>query len=351
MKTPSMPIAVDAMGGDFAPQSAVEGAFRAATEDGTSILLVGDRARVEAELRKLGDAGSRIEVVHAEEVVGMDEPAITPIRKKRRSSLRLCADLVKDGRAQAMVTAGNTGAAMAAAKMVIGTVSGVDRPALAAVLPSITGRTVVLDVGANVDSKAVHLREFAIMGHFYAQEVMGTPSPRVGLMSIGEEEGKGNDLTREAYGLIKVTGLNFVGNVEGRDVFNGRVDVVVCDGFVGNVLLKSAEALAEMIRRMLREEMANAPGGKLGYVLAKGAFERFRERTDYTEYGGAPLLGINGGCFIAHGRSNAHAVQNAIRRAVEFSNARLDHKIRSKIAELALQEERRLDGRQGVEAG
>lgn len=339
------------MGGDSAPQSAVEGAFRAAMEDGCAILLVGDRARVAPELRRLGDAGSRIEIVHAEEVVGMDEPAITPIRKKRRSSLRLCAELVKDGRAQAMVTAGNTGAAMAAAKMVIGTVSGVDRPALAAVLPNATGRTVVLDVGANVDSKPIHLREFAVMGHFYAQEVMGTPSPRVGLMSIGEEEGKGTDLTRETYRLLKVTGLNFVGNVEGRDVFNGRVDVVVCDGFVGNVLLKSAEALAEMIRRMLREEMANAPGGKLGYVLAKTAFERFRERTDYTEYGGAPLLGINGGCFIGHGRSNAHAVQNAIRRAVEFSNARLDHKIRNKIAELASQEERRLEGRQGVEAG
>ena len=342
------------MGGDSAPQSAVEGAFRAATEDGLSILLVGDRARVTAELRKLGgDSGgsSRIEIVHAEEVVGMDEPAITPIRKKRRSSLRLCAELVKEGRAQAMVTAGNTGAAMAVAKMVIGTVSGVDRPALAAVLPNATGRTVVLDVGANVDSKPIHLREFAVMGHFYAQEVMGTPTPRVGLMSIGEEEGKGTDLTREAYPMLKTAGLNFIGNVEGRDVFNGRADVVVCDGFVGNVLLKSAEALAEMIRRMLREEMANAPGGKLGYVLARTAFERFRERTDYTEYGGAPLLGINGGCFIAHGRSNAHAVQNAIRRAAEFSNARLDHKIRDKIAELASQEQRRLDGRQGAEAG
>ena len=347
-----MPIAVDAMGGDFAPQSAVEGAFRAAAEDGCAILLVGDRVRVEPELRRHGgDAGGRIEVVHAEEVVGMDEPAITPIRKKRRSSLRLCAELVKDGRAQAMVTAGNTGATLAAAKMVIGTVAGVDRPALAAVLPNARGRTVLLDVGANVDSKPVHLREFAVMGHFYAQEMLGTPAPRVGLMSIGEEEGKGTDLTREAYRLLKTTGLNFIGNVEGRDVFSGRADVIVCDGFVGNAVLKSAEALAEMVRRMLREEIAGAPGGKLGYLLAKGAFERFRERTDYTEYGGAPLLGINGGCFIGHGRSNAHAVQNAVRRAVEFSNARLDRKIRDKIAELHSQEERLLKGRQGVEAG
>jgi phosphate acyltransferase len=346
-----LPIAVDAMGGDLAPQSVVEGAVRAAMEDGCAILLVGDRARVEPELRRHGSAGGRIEVVHAEEVVGMDEPAITPIRKKRRSSLRLCAELVKEGRAQAMVTAGNTGATMAVAKMVIGTVAGVDRPALAAVLPNASGRTVLLDVGANVDSKAVHLREFAVMGHFYAQEVIGTAAPRIGLMSVGEEEGKGTDLTREAYKLLKTTGLNFVGNVEGRDVFSGKVDVIVCDGFVGNAVLKSAEALAEFIRRMLREEIAAAPGGKLGYLLAKGAFERFRQRTDYTEYGAAPLLGINGGCFIGHGRSNAHAVQNAIRRAVEFSNARLDSKIRDKIAELQRLEERHLGGRQGAEAG
>jgi phosphate acyltransferase len=346
-----MPIAVDAMGGDLAPQSAVEGAFRAAVEDRCSVLLVGDRKRVEAELRRFGHADGRIEIVHAEEVVGMDEPAITPIRRKRRSSLRLCAELVKDGRAQAMVTAGNTGAALAVAKMVIGTVAGVDRPALAAVLPNAAGRTVLLDVGANVDSKPVHLREFAVMGHFYAQEVIGTPAPRIGLMSVGEEEGKGTDLTREAYRLLKTTGLNFVGNVEGRDVFSGRVDVMVCDGFVGNAVLKSAEALAELIRRMLREEMGGAAGGKLSYLLAKGAFERFRERTDYAEYGGAPLLGINGGCFIGHGRSNAHAMQNAVRRAIEFSNARLDRKIRDKIAELQSQEARHLGSRPGAEAG
>jgi glycerol-3-phosphate acyltransferase PlsX len=329
----------------------VEGAYRAAVEDGCSVLLVGDRARVEAELRRCGHADGRIQIVHAEEVVGMDEPAITPIRRKRRSSLRLCAELVKDGRAQAMVTAGNTGAALAVAKMVIGTVAGVDRPALAAVLPNAAGRTVLLDVGANVDSKPVHLREFAVMGHFYAQEVIGAPAPRIGLLSVGEEEGKGTDLTREAYRLLKTTGLNFVGNVEGRDVFSGRVDVMVCDGFVGNAVLKSAEALAELIRRMLREEMGGAAGAKLGYLLAKGAFERFRQRTDYTEYGGAPLLGINGGCFIGHGRSNAHAVQNAVRRAIEFSNARLDRKIRDKIAELRSQEERHLGSRPGAEAG
>jgi glycerol-3-phosphate acyltransferase PlsX len=353
-----MPIAVDAMGGDHAPQAAVEGSVRAAVEDGASILLVGDRARLETELTRLGQgtggrAGpGRIEIVHADEVVGMDEPAITPIRKKRRSSIRICAELVKEGRAQALVTAGNTGAAMIAAKMVIGTVAGVDRPALAAVLPNLTGRTVLLDVGANVDTKPLHLREFAVMGHFYAQEVIGTPAPRIGLMSIGEEAGKGDTLRKETYQLLTAAlNVNFIGNVEGRDVFNGAADVIVCDGFVGNVILKSAESLAELFGRMLREEMTRSARTKAGYILSKPAFDRFRARTDYTEYGAAPLLGVNGGCFIGHGRSNARAIQSAIRRAVEFSTARLDRKIHDKIAELHSQEERLLGGPQEVSAG
>jgi glycerol-3-phosphate acyltransferase PlsX len=336
-------IAVDAMGGDHAPQSPVEGAVRAAVEDGTSVLLVGDRPRLEAELARLGASGNRrLEIVHAEQVVGMDESAITPIRKKPRSSIRLCAELVKEGRAQALVTAGNTGAAMISAKMIIGTVAGVDRPALAAVLPNRNGFTVLLDVGANVDTKPTHLREFAVMGHFYAQEVIRTPTPRIGLMSIGEEEGKGNDVTREVFKVLKTTGLNFIGNVEGRDVFNGNADVVVCDGFVGNVILKSAEGLADMLFRMIREEVERTPRTKMGYVLAKPAIDRFRQRTDYREYGAAPLLGVNGGCFIGHGSSNAWAIQNAIRRAVEFSSARLDRKIHDKIAELHNQEDRLL---------
>jgi phosphate acyltransferase len=349
-----MRIAVDAMGGDFAPQCAVEGSVRAADEDGASVLLVGDRARIEPLLAKLGhrpgQAGSgkgAIEVVHAEEVVGMDEPAITPIRKKRRSSIRLCAEAVREGRAQAMVTAGNTGAAMISAKMVIGTINGVDRPALAAVLPNAKGKTVLLDVGANVDTKPTHLRQFAVMGHFYAQEVIGTPSPSIGLMSIGEEESKGTDLTREVFKVLKKTGLNFVGNVEGRDVFNGSVDVIVCDGFVGNVILKSAESLAELIGRMLREELGRTLGTKLGYLFARPAFRRFRQRTDYSEFGAAPLLGVEGGCFIGHGRSNARAIQSAIRRAVEFSGAELHVKIRDKVAELHSQEARLL-GEEGA---
>lgn len=345
-----MYVAVDAMGGDFAPEAAVEGAFRAATEDGTPVLLVGQQPVVEAHLAKLGGARGAIEIVHAEEAVEMDEPAITPIRRKRRSSVRICAELVREGRAQAMVTAGNTGAAMIAAKMVIGTIAGVDRPALAAVFPSLRGRTVLLDVGANVDSKPAHLRQFAVMGHFYAQEVIRTPAPRIGLLSIGEEETKGTDLTREVFRVLKTTGLNFVGNVEGQDVFSGSVDVVVCDGFVGNVLLKSAEAVAELVGRMLREELEKTVRTRLGYLLARPAFRNFRRRTDYQEYGAAPLLGIEGGCFIGHGRSNARAIQNSIRRAVEFCAAELHHKIRDKVAELHSQEERIL-GRQELTLG
>ena len=343
-------IAVDAMGGDFAPQAVVEGAFRAATEDKASILLVGDRERLEKELARHGDAGSRIEIVHAEEVVGMDEPAITPIRKKRRSSIRVCAELVRERRAAAMVSAGNTGAVMIAAKMVIGTIPGVDRPALAAVFPNRRGRTVVLDVGANVDTKPEHLRQFAVMGHFYAQEVIGTRSPRIGLLSIGEEDAKGTDLTREVFRVLKETGLNFLGNVEGSDLFNGNADVIVCDGFVGNVVLKAAESLGDLISQMLREEIVHGVRSRVGYLLVRPAFAAFRRRIDYSEYGAAPLLGVDGGCFIGHGRSNPKAIRSAIRRAVEFCDADLHSKIRQKVAELHHEEDRLL-GREELSRG
>lgn len=337
-----MRIAVDAMGGDHGPPAAVGGAYQAARDDGTSILLVGHVPRIREELERLGGQLEQIEIVPAEEVVDMDEPAITPIRRKPRSSIRICAELVREGRAQALVTAGNTGAAMIAAKMVVGTVPGVDRPALATVLPSARGRSVLLDVGANVDSKPHHLRQFAVMGHFYAQEVLHTEAPRVGLLSIGEEEIKGTDLTREVFRVLQTTGLNFIGNVEGGDVFGGDVDVVVCDGFVGNVVLKGAEAMAEMLVGMVREELGRTLRTRLASRLGRPAFAALKRRIDYAEYGAAPLLGIEGGCFIAHGRANAKAVASSIRRAVEFCAADLHHKIRDKIAELHAQEERLL---------
>jgi glycerol-3-phosphate acyltransferase PlsX len=337
-----MPIAVDAMGGDHAPAAVVAGAARAAVEDGAELILVGDREVIERELSGLEYPRERIDIVHADEVVSMDESPIAPMRKKRRSSIRLCGELVKEGRAEAMVSAGNTGAAMIVAKMIVGTVPGVDRPALAAVLPSATGRTVLLDVGANIDTKPEQLREFAVMGHFYAQEVLGRDAPRVGLLSIGEEEGKGDDLTREVFQVMKTTGLNFVGNVEGRDVFAGTVDVVVCDGFVGNAILKSAESLAELVRVLLRQELGRSVRTRLGYLLARPAFTALSQRLDYSEYGAAPLLGVNGGCFIGHGRSNARAIQSAIRRAQEFTRLRVAAKIRDKVAELHREEHRLL---------
>ena len=328
-----MRIAVDAMGGDYAPRAAIQGAWQSAAHDGVSVLLVGDRARLERELARLGDSRGRIEIVHAEERIEMDEPP-TAVRKKRRSSLVVCAELVRDGKASAMVSAGNTGAAMVAAKLFMGALPGVDRPALAAVFPNPRGRTVVLDVGANVGSKPEHLKQFAVMGHFYAQEVIGTTGPRIGLLSIGEEEAKGTDITREVFRSLKGTGLNFIGNVEGRDVFNGEADVVVCDGFVGNVLLKSAESMAELIVSMMREELSRTIRTRIGGWLAKPAFVSFKRRTDYAEYGAVPLLGVAGGCFIGHGRSNARAVRNAVQRAVEFAAADLHLKIRDKLEEL-----------------
>ncbi len=329
-----MRIAVDAMGGDLAPRAAVQGALLAALEEGVSILLVGDRGIVESEIEKLGGASGRVEVVHAPETVGMDEPA-TAVRRKRRSSLAMCAELVREGRADAMVTAGNSGAAMVAAKLLIGAVPGVDRPALAAVFPNRRGRTVVLDVGANVDSRAEHLRQFAVMGHFYAGEVIGTSRPRIGLLSIGEEHVKGNDVVRDAHAAIAATGLNFVGNVEGGEVFSGGVDVVVCDGFVGNVLLKATEGMAELVVGMVREELLRSSRTRFGGWLARPAFANFARRTDYAEYGAVPLLGVAGGCFIGHGRSNARAVRNAVRRAVEFGRADVATRIGAKLAELA----------------
>ncbi len=336
-------IAVDAMGGDQAPATVVEGAFRAAVEDGIPVTLVGRREAVERELARLGGAGTAagLEVVDAPEVVGMDEPAVTPLRRKPLASIRVCVELVRSGGAQALVTAGNTGAAVIAAKVLLGTVPGVDRPALAAVLPNATGRTVLLDVGANVDTRAAHLREFAVMGHSYAREVLGTAHPRVGLLSIGEEASKGSDLTREVFKALQATGLEFVGNVEGGDIFSGRADVVVCDGFVGNVVLKSSEALVEQAARMLRQEVAAASWRtRLGFALARPAVERLGTRTDYAEYGAAPLLGLAGGCFIAHGRSNPRAIRSAVRRAAEFADARVHEKIRDRVAELHSQEER-----------
>ena len=326
-------IALDAMGGDHAPGEIVRGALLAAAEYPVAILLVGQEEVIRRELG-FKAIPSNVSVVDAREVVGMDDTALAPLRKKRNSSIRICANLVAEDRADAFVSAGNTGATWTSARAVMGMIDGVSRPALAAILPSSKGHTLLLDVGANVETKPQHLREFAVMGHFYAQMLFGIEHPRIGLMSVGEEEGKGNDLTKETYRVLEETGLNFIGNAEGRDVYNGNADVVVCDGFTGNVVLKASEALGEMVSKTIREEMTRSLRRKIGGLLARGAFDGLKKRMDYSEYGGAPLLGVKGGCIVCHGRSNAKAIKNAIRVAREFAINRIDQKIQTKIVDL-----------------
>ena len=329
-----MRIAVDAMGGDHAPHVNVDGAIAAAREFGIASLLVGRVSELEPLLEDSGYTGSDIELVDAPEVVTMDDPATAAIRKKRNSSIRVAANCVRDGRAEGLVSAGHTGAAMVSAKMVIGTIEGVDRPALATILPNLSGHCLLLDVGANPDAKTPHFKEFAVMGSLYAKLAFGKANPSIGLMSIGEEDSKGTDRTKEAFKVLKETGLNFIGNVEGRDVFNGSVDVIVTDGFTGNVILKVSEALAEMVEKLLREEIKRTLKASVGFLLSRSAFRSFKSRLDYSEYGGAPLLGVKGCVIICHGRSTAKAIKNAIRFAAEFSRQGLAEKIQSSIADL-----------------
>lgn len=326
-------IALDAMGGDHAPEEIVKGALLAVAEYPVDVILVGQEEVIRKELVHAHTLRN-IEVVDAREVVEMDDTALAPLRRKRNSSVRVCANLVAEGRADAFVSAGNTGATWTSARAVMGMIEGVSRPALAAILPNANHHTLLLDVGANVDAKPNHLREFAVMGHFYAQMVFGLDAPRVGLLSIGEEEGKGNELTKETFRVLKETGLNFTGNAEGRDIYNGSADVVVCDGFTGNVVLKASEALGEMVSTLLRDEMTRSLPRKVGALLAKGGFEGLKRRMDYSEYGGAPLLGVKGGCIVCHGRSNAKAIKNAIRVARGFAANRIDEKIQEKVSDL-----------------
>jgi len=335
-----MRIAVDAMGGDHAPLVNVDGAVAAAREFGIASLLVGRKAELAPLLEDSGYTGPDIEIVDAPEVVTMDDPATAAIRRKRNSSIRVAADCVRDGRAAGLVSAGHTGAGMVVAKMVIGSIEGVDRPALATVLPNLTGHCLLLDVGANPDAKGAQFREFAVMGSIYAELAFGKKKPSIGLMSIGEEDSKGTDETKEAFKILEATGLNFVGNVEGRDVFNGTVDVIVTDGFTGNVILKVSESLSEMVEQLLREEIKRTLQASVGFLLSRSAFRRFKQRLDYSEYGGAPLLGVKGCVIICHGRSSAKAIKNAIRFASEFSKQGLAEKIQAQIAELHKREEK-----------
>ena len=328
-----MRVAVDAMGGDHAPAVEVEGAVAAAREYGIPVTLVGDTSRIATELSRHKTTGLDITLKNATEVVGMHDSASDAVRRKRDSSIRVAFDLVKAGEADAVVSAGNSGATMAAGMFVLKRLNGIERPAIAQVFPNLQGHTVVLDVGGNVDCKPVHLVQFAIMGEVYARHILGIDNPRVGLLSNGEEDSKGNELTRETNVILKDISFNYTGYVEGRDIFNGVADVVVCDGFVGNVVLKLSEGLAEAVATMLKDEIKGSFLSKVGYILARPAFKRFRKKVDYAEYGGAPLLGIDGVGMICHGGSNVKAIKNAIRFAYENADKKVNQRMAEKLRE------------------
>ena len=336
-------VVVDAMGSDHAPHPEIDGALAAARDFRLGVILVGQPEKVLPELRRCGwrQQGDRgIEFVEAAEVIGMDDPVAASVRRKKKSSLRIGARLVSDGHADGFVSAGNTGAAMATAKMVIGTLPGVDRPALAALMPTKSDKpTLILDVGANSDCKPHQMAQFAVMGDAYSRAVLGTHRPSVGLMSIGEEEAKGNELTKEAFPLLRdLASLNFVGNVEGRDVFTGQVDVIVTDGFTGNVMLKLSEGLQDAVLSLIRRELSASTITKAGAVLARPAFKNLKKRLDYAEYGGAPLLGVRRIVVIGHGNSNARAIRNAVRNVKEFSERGASERIERGIAETSERE-------------
>jgi glycerol-3-phosphate acyltransferase PlsX len=327
-------IAVDAMGGDHAPKAEVDGAIRAARSLGVRIILVGKQEILRKELAQHENVGELpIEIQHASEHITMEDSAAKAVRTKRDSSIRVAARLVRDGVAQGVVSAGNTGAVMATAKMVQGMLPGVDRPALASAFPTLKGSpVVVVDVGANVDCSPRMLAQFAVMGEIYSRVIFRKQRPRVGLLSIGEEEHKGNELTRTATPLLKALPIDFVGNVEGGDIFAGDTDVIVCDGFVGNVALKVGEGLVDMIYQMLRDSLEATITRKIGYVLSRAAFHDFKKRLDYSEHGGAPVLGIKGVCIITHGRSNANAIKNAIRVAAELAGGKINERIEAELS-------------------
>lgn len=314
-------IAIDAMGGDFGPPVTVPGALKGARDCGCSLIFVGKADEIDKELGKADTSGIKYEVVHATEVAEMYDKPSDVLRRKKDSSVQVACRLVKEGRADGMVSPGHSGATVACAMFIIGRIPGVERLGLAAIMPSeIEGHpTIMLDVGANVDSKPHHLFQFGLMGTALAQTVLNREAPRVGILSIGEEEGKGNTLVKDAYDLLKLANnVNFVGNAEGRDIFTGQIDVIVCDGFVGNVALKLAEGLGSSIKSILKNALFSSIPSKLGTLLVSGALKRFGRVVDYAEYGGAPLLGLKSIALVCHGKSNVKAIASATRMASAF---------------------------------
>ncbi|MDO8945846.1 MAG: phosphate acyltransferase PlsX [Desulfocapsaceae bacterium] len=337
-----MRIALDAMGGDHGPEELIDGALLAVKQTDLQVTLVGNRQVLQAHLDRLrsGDTGllQRIQIVHAAEVVEMSESPVDAIRKKKDASVLVAFDLVRQGQADAAVSAGNSGATMAAAVRKLGRMEHVSRPGIASIFPTLKKPVVMMDVGANVDCRPQHLFQFAVMASAFSH-IFDIDRPRIGILSIGEEIGKGNTLVKETYARLAASSLNFMGNVEGRDVFQGNVDVIVCDGFVGNICLKLSEGLAGAAMQMLKDEIMKSTAAKIGYFLARPAFRSFAKRVDYAEYGGAPLLGINGVGIICHGKSSAEAIKNAILEAAKMVEKQVNQRIAAGLAEIAQDEE------------
>jgi len=322
-------IALDAMGGDYAPDTNVKGAILFAKETNIGVYLVGKEEVLKPLLEKYGGQDLPIEIVNAEETIEMDEPPSIAIRKKRKSSMYIAGKLVREGKASAFVSAGNTGAAMAVSKFIVGSAEGIERPGIAVAFPTKKGKpTVLIDVGANVDCRPRHLLYFAVMGYTYVKEILkSSNNPKIGILSIGEEEGKGNDLVKDTYPLLKMSKLNFVGNAEGRDIFTGDFDVIVCDGFVGNVVLKTSESLGMIILEMIKQEVKKSFISKIGALLMLSALKRFKKKADFAEYGGAPLLGTKETCIITHGRADERAIKNALKVASDFVQTNFNEKL------------------------
>ena len=327
-----MKIVVDAMGGDHAPEATVEGAVLAAREYETEIILTGLSDLIHPILDRFDpDHNLPIEVVHADEVVEMHDLPGKVLRSKRKSSMKIGLDKLKDGTALAFVSAGNTGAVLAYSTVILRPLKGVDRPAIAIQLPTLKGNAILLDAGANVDCKVTQLFQFGIMGHVFAEYILGKKNPRVGLLSIGEEDGKGNEIVKEVFQMLKASHINFIGNIEGKEVYRGNADVIVCDGFTGNIALKISESLAAMIGTNLKRMFQSNWASKLSYLLLKPQLDEFKKKVDYSETGGAPLLGVNGVVIIAHGSSSPKAIKNAIHRACELCEKNINEHIREDI--------------------
>jgi glycerol-3-phosphate acyltransferase PlsX len=328
-----MNIAVDAMGGDNAPKVVVQGAMQASDESEVNIILVGNSEAISAEMGSIGES-ERIRVHHCEEAVFMDESPLKAVRNKRDSSIRVAFDLLKKGNVDAVVSAGNSGATMGAGMLTLGKVEGVERPALACVIPGDRGKVVLIDVGGNVDCRPLHILQFGIMADSFATSCLGMQKPKVGLLSIGREAGKGNEQVKLAYDLLQESTLNFVGNVEGRDIVSGHVQIIVCDGFIGNVVLKLSEGLAESVTYRLKKDMMKSFTGKTLAMLGHNFFKRLEESLDYAEYGGAAILGIKGVGIVCHGNSSARAIKNAIKMAVTYVNNHVQDQLSRQMSEL-----------------